>query len=125
MHRSDCNLYLKFNKFVSFLLVNTHILFLRWRKPAMQALQIALFLRKLHEFASSFEKGHVIPWVFSGDFNIYPHYPAYEMVTNGKVAPESLEKLNPLKYNYPQVVKKEEVQYSLNVLQFTNTSIII
>ena len=74
----------------------------------MQALQVSLFLQQLHKFAST-EKG-TTPWLISGDFNMYPYFPAYQLVTNGKVSAKGLDKLNTFKYKYPQIVVKSVVK---------------
>ena len=77
----------------------------------MQALQIALFLRELQQFVSSVGGDGTTPWLLSGDFNIYPSYPAYELITTGNISEEGMEKLNPFKYKYPKITKKTEVGY--------------
>ena len=83
-------------------------MFGRWREPDMHALQTSLFLQRLHKFAST-EKG-TTPWLMTGDFNMYPYYPTYELVANGKVSAEGLDKLNPFKYKYPQIIEKRTVR---------------
>ena len=75
----------------------------------MQALQISLFLQELHKFVSSLQQSGPVPWILSGDFNTYPYFPLYNIISNGNVTDEGMERLNPLKYKYPQVTKKEKV----------------
>lgn len=80
-----------------------------WKQPDMQALQIAIFLQHLHKFVKSVEKDEPVPWIISGDFNTYPYFPLYDIISTGNVTDEGMERLNPNKYKYPQVVKKAEV----------------
>ncbi len=75
----------------------------------MQALQISLFFQKLHEFVTSLQQDSPVPWIISGDFNTYPYFPLYDIISTGNVTSEGLERLNPNKYKYPQVVKKSKV----------------
>lgn len=92
-------------------IANLHSMFNSWREPDKQALQITVFLRELHEFLTS--EGHgkdeKIPWIISGDFNTYPKFPLYNIIATGNVSDEDIEKLNPNKYLYPQIIRKSEV----------------
>jgi endonuclease/exonuclease/phosphatase family metal-dependent hydrolase len=81
-----------------------------WRQPDMQALQISLFLQQLNKFVASLQKDSPVPWVISGDFNMYPYFPLYDIISTGNVTDEGLERLNPNKYKYPQVVPKPKVR---------------
>ena len=89
---------------------NLHSMFGMWQEPDMQALQISLFLKQLHEFITSLQKNGPVPWIVSGDFNTYPHFPLYNIISTGNVTKEGLEKLNPNRYKYPQVVEKIKVR---------------
>ena len=80
-----------------------------WKQPDMQALQISLFLQKLHEFITSLQENSPVPWIISGDFNTYPYFPLYDIISTGNVSNDGLERLNPNKYKYPQVVEKSGV----------------
>lgn len=40
---------------------------------------------------------------------MHPDFPAYEMLRNGKMSAESVEKLNPAKWKYPELAKRNEV----------------
>jgi hypothetical protein len=80
-----------------------------WRQPDLQALQISLFFQKLHEFVTSVQENGPVAWVMSGDFNTYPYFPLYDLISTGNVSNEGLERLNPNKYKYPQVVEKSKV----------------
>lgn len=93
-------------------------MFGRWKEPDMQALQISLFLQQLHKFAVT-EEGP-IPWIISGDFNTYPYFPTYELITNGKVSDEGFEKLNGYAYEYPQIIKKQLVRFEKCKIMWRN-----
>ena len=75
----------------------------------MQALQISLFLQQLHKFVTSLQQDAPIPWIISGDFNTYPHFPLYDIISTGNVTNEGLQGLNPNKYKYPQIIEKTQV----------------
>ena len=78
----------------------------------MMALQVSLFLQQLHKFVSSNQGTNTIPWMISGDFNMRPYYPGYELISNGKVSDEGLDKLNPYKYKYPEITKQDVVRFN-------------
>ena len=40
---------------------------------------------------------------------MHPNLPVYEMLKNGKLSVESVEKLNPAKWKYPELTKQKEV----------------
>ena len=40
---------------------------------------------------------------------MHPDFPVYEMVRNGKMSIESVEKLNPAQWKHPELTKQNEV----------------
>ena len=97
-------------------IANLHSMFGSWRQPDMQALQISLFFQKLHEFITSLQENSPVPWIISGDFNTYPNFPLYAIISTGNVSNDGLERLNPNKYKYPQVVEKSQVREGQTVI---------
>ena len=89
-------------------IVNVHLIFNFFREPDVHALQIALFFQQLHKILQQSSK-HTSPWIVCGDFNMHPDFPVYEMLRHGKLFIDSVEKLNPAKWKYPEFVKQNEV----------------
>ena len=40
---------------------------------------------------------------------MHPDFPVYEMVRNGKMSIESVDKLNPAQWKHPELTKQNEV----------------
>ena len=89
-------------------IVNVHLIFNFFREPDVHALQIALFFQQLHKILPQSSK-HTSPWIVCGDFNMHADFPVYEMLRHGKLFIDSVEKLNPAKWKYPEFVKQNEV----------------
>ena len=94
--------------FFIFFIVNVHLIFKHFREPDVHALQTALFFQQLYKMLPPSAK-HSSPWIVGGDFNMHPDFPVYEMVRNGKMSVESVEKLNPAKWKHPEMTKQNEV----------------
>ena len=71
-------------------------------------MQVAIFFQQLYEVLPQSAR-HSTGWIVCGDFNMKPHFPAYELVKNGEISENSFEKLKPGKYKYPSLVECEEV----------------
>ena len=47
-----------------------------------------------------------------------PYYPAYELISNGKVSDEGLDKLNPYKYKYPKIIVRQDYAENRDGVRF-------
>lgn len=97
------------NDIIFFLLVNVHLVFGDWKEPDVNAMQAALFFQQLHDILPPYSK-HNTPWIVCGDFNVRPNFPAYELVRNGRLSPESMQRLSPAKCKYPQMTENNKVR---------------
>lgn len=73
---------------IPFIFGNVHIHW-DWTRNDVQALQVAMTLKALHEYAT--EKGG-LPYFLCGDFNIQPHTPAYTLMYRGSWTEEEWRK---------------------------------
>ncbi|XP_028407906.1 glucose-repressible alcohol dehydrogenase transcriptional effector-like [Dendronephthya gigantea] len=88
-------------------IVNVHLIFNCWREPDVHAIQAAIFFQQLYEVLPQSAK-HTTSWIVCGDFNMRPHFPAYELVKNGDLSDGAIEKLRPGKYEYPSLTERKE-----------------
>ncbi|XP_028408034.1 glucose-repressible alcohol dehydrogenase transcriptional effector-like isoform X2 [Dendronephthya gigantea] len=88
--------------------MHVHLIFNFFQEPDVHALQIALFFQQLYKILPESSK-HTTPWVVCGDFNMHPDFPVYEMLRNGKLYAESIEKLNPVKWKHPDLTRQNEI----------------
>lgn len=93
---------------VTLVIGTTHILWYDLKKPVTQVCEIALVTQALHNTVKSLQsQGKHVAYILGGDFNIEPHFPAYELLKEGSLNDKEYHKLQTTDYlSFPADVEK-------------------
>ena len=94
-----CQLKLKFVFPKNFLQGTTHIRWGQLLETVTQVCQISLVTNALADMVKAFEsRGEHVSHILCGDFNIEPHFPAYQLLKEGRLNEKEIRTLKSVDY---------------------------